>query len=217
MKRSLIITEDGSHSLRVDALGETYHSVHGALQESLHVYINNGLLYCPERPLHVFEMGFGTGLNALLTAQHALEKKQHIYYTALEAYPLEVEEWKALRYNELTGQGALFDQLHEADWETPVVIHPYFQLTKKKMFWHEFNSDVCFDLVYYDAFGADYQPELWSEDNFEKIHTILHTNGVMITYASRGIMHRALKKWGFNVEKLAGPPGKRQITRATKR
>lgn len=216
MKRSIITTKDGSHSILVEELGETYHSVHGALQEAQHVYIQNGLLFCLQPELHILEMGFGTGLNAFLTLKEAERRNIMIHYTSLEAHPVTEEEWEKLNYAANAADKNYFEKLHRAAWNTPVSMHPNFVLEKIHSKIQDFNPGSFYQLVYYDAFGFAYQPELWSEQIFQNIYNILSPQGVLVTYACKGEVTRILKRIGFSVEKLQGPPGKREMTRAVK-
>lgn len=217
MQRRIITTKDGSHSILVEELGETYHSVHGALQEAQHVYIKNGLLFCLQPELHILEMGFGTGLNAFLTLKEAIKQNITIHYTGLEAYPVTDEEWKKLNYAANTIDKKYFEELHFAEWNVPVSIHPNFVVKKVQSKLQNFTTDASYQLIYYDAFGFTYQPELWSEEIFRKLYNILSPQGVLVTYACKGEVTRTLKRIGFDVEKLQGPPGKREMTRAFKR
>ena len=217
MKRRMIMTEDGSHSLFVEDLGETYHSKHGAKQESVFIYINNGFQYITKDTLSVLEVGFGTALNAWLTYKCAVEQRKKVSYTGVEAFPLQKEEWSMLNYAASDEEQKMLTALHEAEWEKEVVLHPFFHLKKMKIEWEEFSTQERYDLIYYDAFGYDFQPEMWSKKLMETLYTILEPGGVMITYACKGVIIRTLKEVGFEVSKLDGPPGKRQITRAVKR
>ncbi|MBV9960689.1 MAG: tRNA (5-methylaminomethyl-2-thiouridine)(34)-methyltransferase MnmD [Parafilimonas sp.] len=223
-KKVLHITEDGSHTIADEALNVTYHSKHGAIQESRHVFINAGLNYFLQQHLNnkqvcVFEMGFGTGLNALLTLQQAIQLNQKIIYQTIEPYPLSAEAYLRLNYaslidNELQQN---FTAMHTCEWNKPVSIHPLFSLQKIITTLQQFITAQQFDVIYFDAFDPNAQPELWTIEIFKKMFDhMLHSNGVLTTYCSKGIVRRALQFVGFTVEKLKGPKGKREIVRAVK-
>lgn len=226
MKREIIITGDGSKTIHIPEWDEQYHSKHGAIQEANHVFLNMGLAhyrskasYQKETPIAILEMGFGTGLNALLTFFEAQKTQTPIQYTGVEAYPISPEEIKGMDYvsliKEEDGQ-CIYDQLHTAPWESQQEIAPSFQLTKREQRFEEIVDQNAFDLVYFDAFGARVQPELWGEMIFKKMYTALRENGVLVTYAAKGSVRRAMQAVGFEVERLPGPPGKREMLRATK-
>ncbi len=217
MKTELRLTEDGSHTLFVPSLNEHYHSVHGAVQESTHVFIRAGLDYCRKNPISVLEVGFGTGLNALLTFIYATEKNLRINYHSLELNILGPEIYKNLNYPQLfPGYQNIFFQLHESDWEKPCEISPYFSLSKTECNLLDFNDFTKYDVIFFDAFGPDFQPALWHEDIFKKLYGCLNGNGILTTYSAKGNVKRALMQAGFTVTKLAGPPGKREMIRAEK-
>lgn len=224
VKREIFKTADGSHSIRLPEWNEQYHSKHGAIQEAEHVFIKSGLVRVleglnPEKYLAILELGFGTGLNALLTALFSQQNNLEIDYTGLEAYPVAKEEWSQLNYpKEIKGENAqkLFDEIHRATWEEETVITPNFKLCKQKMFFQDFRQKEQFDLIYFDAFGPRVQPELWEEPLFKAMYDALHKNGVLVTYSAKGSVRRALLQVGFEVEKIPGPPGKREMLRAIK-
>jgi tRNA U34 5-methylaminomethyl-2-thiouridine-forming methyltransferase MnmC len=219
--REIVVTKDGSHTIAIPEKGVMYHSVHGAIQESRHVFIKAGLAYVYDRleqsAISIFEMGFGTGLNAFLTAIFALENKKHIYYTAVETSPLSTEEVNVLNYAETLGYAKFFQQLHQCSWNEDVALHEFFTLRKVKTDLAAFTTSRQFDLVYYDAFAPSAQPELWTKEIFEKLYTMLNTNGVLVTYCSKGDVRRAMLSADFIVKKLPGPPGKREMLRAERR
>jgi len=224
MERHLQITQDGSHTIAIPGLQVTYHSTYGAIQESVHVYIRPGLhsLLGAHPVLRIFEMGLGTGLNALLTLQEAATQGQHIYYETIEPYPLSITEVQSLNYNVLLnsspGSGLLGD-LHAAPWESDVQVDPLFTLHKKQCPLFQYLESPLqepFHLIYFDAFDPAAQPELWVQQVFEQLFARLHTGGVLLTYCSKGSVRRAMQAAGFMVEKLPGPPGKREIVRARK-
>lgn len=224
MKRELYQTEDGSMTLRIPEWDEQYHSKHGAVQEALHVFIKSGLNFYKERyasttHLSVLEIGFGTGLNALLTALFAKQYHLDIEYTGLEAYPVTSDEWKKLNYSTvLNGRhtASLYAKIMEVEWEKFKDITVNFKLHKREIFFQDFKEKEAFDLIFFDAFGSRVQPELWEEWIFENMYTAMRLKGVFVTYSAKGSVRRALKKVGFEVEKIPGPPGKREMLRAIK-
>jgi tRNA U34 5-methylaminomethyl-2-thiouridine-forming methyltransferase MnmC len=214
----IILTEDGSHTLFVPELSEHYHSIHGAVQESQFIFINNGLKYIDSSPVRIFEAGFGTGLNAFLTALESSAANRKIFYTSIEKYPLPSEITYRLNYSALFpgAEAGLFSKIHSCPWSTPVDINDTFTLTKIEGDLTKAVPEGPYDLVYFDAFGPDKQPEMWTDEVFEKISAITGTGGVFVTYSAKGSVQRSLKKAGFDVSLLPGPPGKRQIIRAVK-
>jgi len=220
-KITLFITEDGSHSLQVPAMGETYHSSHGAIQESNHVFIKNGLEYWlrqhKKTELRIFEVGFGTGLNALLTLLKAEELDVSTHYQTVELFPLEVQLTNQLNYTEqLHCNPPYFKALHTAEWGEPVAITSNFSLTKINAAFADVATENKVDLIYYDAFAPSKQPEMWVYKLIEKCYAMLNKNGVFVTYSAKGQLKRDLKQAGFSVESLPGPPGKFEMVRATK-
>lgn len=220
MKRELIVTKDGSHSIALPDLNVMYHSVYGAIQESKHVFIEAGLNSFLNnttlQPFNVFEMGLGTGLNAFLTAIEAEKHQRKINYTAVEIFPVSIEEARALNYPQQLGHEELFQKIQECDWNKAVVISEFFTLTKENTSLLNFSTAQNFHLIYYDAFAPNAQPELWTKEVFEKLFSMLFENGVLVTYCSKGDVRRAMMAAGFEIEKLPGPPGKREMLRATK-
>lgn len=221
MLRTLVTTGDGSPTLYVPSLKEHYHSTFGAFTESMHVFIETGLKHIlPSRPeISVFEMGFGTGLNAWLTALEAEKTGCRIHYTAIESEPLDSALTAQLKYNELMGlpDDGMFGKLHESSWNETVQLTPSFDLQKIHADFSEFDIRCSiFDLVYFDAFGPEVQPELWLPEVFYKIAASMKPGGVLVTYSVKGSVKRALKSAGLTIEKLPGPPGKREILRALK-
>jgi tRNA U34 5-methylaminomethyl-2-thiouridine-forming methyltransferase MnmC len=211
-----IITEDGSHSLYSAQFNQQYHSLHGALSESEHIYINLGLRPALENgPVSVFEMGFGTGLNAFLAWKLADQLQKQVFYTSVEAYPVSMLEASQLNYEEATGEKG-FMQLHNAAWGKEVAISPYFNLRKEIATLQDFTPDRFFDVVFYDAFDPRAQPELWTKEIFTKIAAQTRPGGVLVTYSSKGIVKRALAEAGFSVKRHKGPPGKAHVLKATK-
>lgn len=218
MQRKLILTNDGSHSLFVEQMGETFHSRHGALQEAVHVYIENGLKRIQKEELRVLEFGFGTGLNALLTAKYAFENHIKIHYESIEAYPLTSEAYSCLNYADKVASSDSFLKLHELPWNQKEAFkfNDYFTITKHLSKIEDFDSQEKFDLIYFDVFGYDYQPELWDYEILKKAFDFLNPGGLWVTYACKGKVNRSLKDIGFQIQKLQGPPGKREMTIAYK-
>lgn len=219
LKRRIVQTADGSLTIQLPGLQEQYHSMHGALQEALHVFIGQGLDAYRNCKVHLLEMGFGTGLNALLTLLEAPARSLHIHYTGIEAYPVEEDEWPRLGYGELFQDPqatAYFERLHREPWQTPAKISPWFELTKLRQDVRDLDHYQAYDLIYFDAFGARVHPELWSEAIFLKMYRCLRPGGRLVTYAAKGSVRRAMLSAGFRVERLPGPPGKREMLRATR-
>jgi tRNA U34 5-methylaminomethyl-2-thiouridine-forming methyltransferase MnmC len=214
----IILTEDGSHTLFVPEISEHYHSIHGAVQESQFIFINSGLKYTDLSPVRIFEAGFGTGLNAYLSAIESSSANRKIFYTSIEKYPLPEEITGRLNYSGLFpgAEAGLFSLIHSCPWNTPVEITNTFTLTKIEGDLVNAAPEGRYDLIFFDAFGPDKQPEMWTGEVFEKISAITETGGVLVTYSAKGSVQRSLKKAGFNVSLLPGPPGKRQIIRAVK-
>lgn len=217
MKRKIIVTSDGSNSLFVEELGETYHSRHGAVQESIHVYIKNGLSLIEKTEIDVLEFGFGTGLNALLTEEYSEKNNIKICYETVEAFPLEKEEYELLNYGDLIKTSIPFNQFHEIPWNKSQRLTDRFSIIKHHKTIELFSTEKKFDIIYFDVFGYDFQPELWSKDIFQKAYNYLKPNGLLVTYACKGIVNKTLKGLGFEIHKLAGPPGKREMTLAVKK
>ena len=221
MERRVIKTKDGSDTIEVEELGVCYHSRHGALQESIHVYIETGLSYYreqnPEKQIvTVFEMGLGTGLNAVLTAQLADKEELSINYHSIELSPLAIEDIMALNYSRLLKDEKLIGEIHNCPWGMPNKISKFFTVTKTKGKLEEYIAPIPLDVVYYDAFAPSAQPELWTEEIFKQLHSMMSEQGVLVTYCSKGDVRRAMSAAGFDVQKTQGPPGKREMLRAIK-
>jgi len=223
MEKQIILTADGSHTISIPDLHVTYHSVHGAIQESLHVYINAGLLHAaashPADRLSILEMGFGTGLNALLTLRETMRSGLSVYYQSIEASPLSINEITGLNYANLLEDQTLQSNLlglHKCEWGTDILFETSFVLHKSHTALEGFNTDSLFNVIYYDAFAPSAQPELWTEPVFRKLYHLLKPGGILVTYCSKGIVGRAMQSAGFRVEHLPGPPRKREMLRANK-
>ena len=220
MKREIIKTLDGSTTIHLEEWNESYHSKHGAIQEAKHVFIKNGLSLFESNPVSILEIGFGTGLNAFITFLESEQKQQYINYVGVEAYPIDASEVLAMNYvQELEAENfsEVFKKMHESEWDNEATINSRFSLTKRKQFFDEIDDLEIFDLIYFDAFGYRVQPELWSTAIFQKMYNSLKPNGVLVTYAARGVVKRSMIEVGFTVEKLTGPPGKREMFRAFKK
>lgn len=219
MKRKVIETEDGSNTILIEAWGESFHSIHGAIQEAQHVYIENGLRFVFQKKIEtiqILEIGFGTGLNCFMTLIESEKNQQKVVYTGVEGFPLNNEEWNSLNYKCFFDSSfeSKFSKIHQIDWEDENAVSSNFCLIKRQLMFEHINFENQFDLVYFDAFGFQYQPELWSEEIFIKVKKAMKPNGVLVTYACKGQVNRILKSLGFKIEKLEGPPGKREMTRA---
>lgn len=220
MKRSVIVTADGSKTIHLEEWNENYHSKHGAIQEAYHVFIKNGLSLFNDRAIAILEIGFGTGLNALITLLEAKKYGLTVRYTGVEAYPVIPEEWEQLEYNsELKAESfeSLFREMHESAWDEDLTISNDFVLHKQVKKFQDVKDVDLYDLIYFDAFGARVQPELWTEPIFLKMYQSLKIGGVLVTYAAKGSVRRAMQAVGFATERLPGPPGKREMLRATKK
>lgn len=228
MQRKIITTADGSKTIQIEEWNEQYHSIHGAIQEANHVYIKHGLLFCFDRlnsstdisqKMSVLEIGFGTGLNAFLTLLQAEDHHIDIHYTGVEAFPISADEMADLNYAEelhVPEKTLLFEEMHHFPWEIDQRLTSHYTLQKQQKLFKDITDKEHFDLIYFDAFGARVQPELWTESIFEIMFAALKRNGVLVTYAAKGSVRRAMQVVGFNVEKLPGPPGKREMLRARK-
>jgi len=215
MELKLIETGDKSKTLYHLELNEHYHSTHGAYQESVHVYIKSGLDQFVDKPkVSVFEMGFGTGLNVLLSWMFSKEHNKTIDLTTIELYPLRNEIWTQLDYYKNSVQKNVFEKLHQCDWEQPIIIDEHFTFTKHKVSLKEFSTSNKYELIFFDAFGPDKQPELWEIPVFEKLYSILNIGGILVTYSAKGQVRRNMQQAGFTVERIPGPPGKREMLRA---
>ncbi len=223
MERKLLLTDDGSHTILVPGTDITFHSRYGAIQESVHVFIEAGLKYIMNvtpGPLRIFEMGFGTGLNALLTSLEVFDEQRPVTYKSIDAFPLEPVLMQQLNHASLINDNSaqVFDtRIREASWNQQVQINEYFTLEKVETTLEQAVIDTTYHLVYFDAFSPTDQPELWSFESFRKIFDMLLPGGVLTTYCSRSAVRRTMSEAGFKVEKIPGPRGKREMVRAHKR
>lgn len=229
--RKIVPTEDGSATIFIPEWNESYHSKHGAIQEAYHVFVKNGLnlIQNKNEEISILEIGFGTGLNALITLCESVQENLNINYSGLEKYPVSEEEFSILNYPKSLKEfnsnlnfskeelSQFYNELMKANWENKIQINENFNLTKIQNDFMDFNyPENQFDLIYFDAFGARVQPELWTEILFEKLYKSLKSNGIFTTYSAKGSVRRALISVGFQVEKKPGPPGKREMLVARK-
>jgi len=214
----IINTSDGSHTIYVPEIDDHYHSVHGAVQESTIIFINSGFDFCKVDPISILEVGFGTGLNALLTAIKSMEGTREVNYTSIENYPLDNKTISSLNYHEFAGENGreIFHLIHLSPWNTRVNICKNFNLHKMEADFTKEKLPGKYDLIYFDAFGPDKQPEMWTREMFTGISAVTNKKGILVTYSAKGEVKRSLKACGFEVTLLPGPPGKRQMIRAVK-
>lgn len=219
MQREIRLTADGSHTIALPDVGVTYHSHHGAVGESSHVFIEAGLqplFQSAIAPIHILEIGFGTGLNALLTLQEARQQQHPVLYTAIELFPLSTEEIGQLNYGQLLQDQPGFLAIHQANWEEAISLDRYFTLKKHKSSLLTLEGVHDVTCIYFDAFSPTYQPELWTEAVFQQLYNLLLPGGVLVTYCSKSVVRKAMAAAGFQVEKIPGPWGKREMVRARK-
>jgi tRNA U34 5-methylaminomethyl-2-thiouridine-forming methyltransferase MnmC len=222
MERKIITTKDGSKTIHIPEWNESYHSQHGALQEAMHVFIQSGLYHIQHQfnPIHILEIGFGTGLNALLSLQQASNLEIQILYDGLEAFPITNDEWKAMNYTSIDSLKNLENEseaLFKAKWNTWSKLNDSFSIYKRNEKLEKFKPENNrYHLIYFDAFGPRVQPEMWSLGILQKLFDALSKGGVLVTYCCKGQVRRDLITAGFEVEKIPGPPGKREMLRAKK-
>lgn len=213
-----VITSDGSTSLFHKHFDEHYHSIHGAIQESQHVFIDAGFNQCiTKNGISIFEMGFGTGLNALLTALQAENNKLEVHYTSIEKYPLSINSYLEMNFCSVLKDSKckeIYETIYNCNWEEECKLTDYFYLTKLERDIQNFQPNSIYDVIYFDAFAPSSQPELWTIDVFQKMYNLLKEDGLLVTYCAKGYVKRNLKSAGFIVETLPGPKGKREMTRA---
>ncbi|MCK5136383.1 MAG: tRNA (5-methylaminomethyl-2-thiouridine)(34)-methyltransferase MnmD [Bacteroidales bacterium] len=218
MERELRLTEDGSHTVYVTGLDESYHSIHGALQESMHVFINQGFHTISRSPMHILEIGLGTGLNMMLTLIESEKIRIEVYYHAVEKYPLEPAEFGQLNFERIIDgipSGSLL-KMHEAPWGKQFNLTESFSIYKEQSDIRSMDPMGRFDLVYYDAFAPDKQPQLWTPNIFSKLYELINPGGILVSYTAKGSVRRDLVSCGFKVERVPGPPGKWEMIRATR-
>jgi len=218
MKSELILTQDGSHTLFVPEIDECYHSTFGAMGESMLIFIQSGFNRCEKDNISVLEVGFGTGLNAFLTLLEDENRQKEVFYTAFELFPLAVEKAEQLNYPEMFSPDKrfFFEKLHTSAWGEEVPLTPFFKLLKINADFIVSSLPSVYDLIYFDAFSPEKQPEMWTQEIFQKIFDHCNENAILTTYCVKGNIRRSLQKTGFIVEKLPGPPGKREFLRAVK-
>jgi tRNA U34 5-methylaminomethyl-2-thiouridine-forming methyltransferase MnmC len=220
MKREIVQTSDGSTTIYLPDWEENYHSKHGAIQEAKHVFIKNGFDQFDVSELSILEIGFGTGLNAFITFLEAKKANLKVSYSGVEAYPVSFEEIAQMNYvQELQATEFVveYQKMHTCEWNFNVNISNDFCLIKRQQFFNEISDIEQFDLIYFDAFGYRVQPDLWSTEIFKIMYKALKQGGILVTYAARGVVKRSMIEVGFTVEKLEGPPGKREMFRASKK
>lgn len=220
MEKVFMITEDGSQTVYLPELDEHYHSIHGAISESLHIYMEQSLIYSGKKTLSILEIGFGTGLNAYLSYCFAQKENLNIDYCSLEKYPLSEQEYGLLNYPKIIFSefAPTFNRLHEAEWNKKVNISGNFRLNKlhADLLTFQFDEVPQFDLVFYDAFAPVKQPEMWTEDILHKVAASVQKEGVFVTYCAKGSVRRTLTAAGFVMERIPGPKGKKEILRGKK-
>ncbi len=223
MERKIVITADGSTTIHLPEWNEQYHSKHGAIQEAYHVFITHGLRYflseTTQNTCHILEIGFGTGLNAFITLLETENSDVSISYSGVEAYPVSDDEISKLNYTtalNVTDKVGIFNKLHQVPWEEHHSITSRFSITKQQKFFKDIDDESTYHIIYFDAFGARVQPELWTGFIFKRMYNALKSGGVLVTYSAKGSVRRAMEAVGFIVERLPGPPGKREMLRARK-
>ncbi len=215
----VIFTKDGSKTLHMPEHNEQYHSIHGAINEAEHVFIKNGLRECEQDKLTIFEMGFGTALNAFMTYLESKKTSQNVRYYTIENNPLPLKLVESLEYPDILNarnEESIFSLLHTSEWNALTTITPTFELFKISDDIQKLTLDDKVDLVYYDAFGPRVQADLWTERIFSIISAVMKPESILVTYCAKGEVKRILKRLGFVVETLPGPPGKREMVRAKK-
>lgn len=218
--RKIVVTDDGSHTFYVPSLNEHYHSHYGSIRESQHVFIDNGLHNINNiKTVNIIEIGFGTGLNALLTLNECIKSNFVVNYFTVEKYPLTVNEYMAVNYSKFINfenSQQYFVNLHECNWNIPVKICDNFTITKVDSDFNNTAYPPKSNLIYFDAFGPDKQPDLWNILLFKKLFSSLSLGGILVTYSAKGQVKRDMQAAGFSVKKLDGPPGKRHMLFAQK-
>lgn len=220
MQREIKLTADGSHTIAIPEINVTYHSHHGAIAESMHVYIEAGLLPLIDpsttNTIHILEIGFGTGLNVLLSLREAARQKQYIHYTAIELFPLTETEIAQINHGKCLSMENEFLQIHSSPWEEDIRLHEYFTLSKRNISLLELKDIHNIHCIFFDAFAPTDQPELWTQIVFENLFQMLAPNGILVTYCSKSVIRKAMEAAGFTIHKIPGPHGKRDMVRARK-
>lgn len=220
MHLKIITTNDGSKTLQVPKINEQYHSLNGAITESNHVYLKSGYLYSGNQNPVVFEVGFGTGLNCLLTAITAQKEERNTLFISIEKYPLKYDLINQLNFTDFLDENAtvLFEQIHSCKWNSRQKISDFFELLKIEddLLDFDFSELNSFDVIYFDAFGPDKQPEMWHPSIFKKIYEQTARDGIFVTYSAKGEVRRQLQNCGYKIERLPGPPGKKEMLRGIK-
>lgn len=222
MSNSIVETSDGSHTILSDTFGVNYHSKYGAIQETQHVFIQSALQQkaLEQANIAVLDIGFGTGLNALMTCLEATNRNLNVTYVGVEAFPITLEMAKNLNFTAVLNESAttndVFIKMHEATWNTPIQLTEHFNFTKLNQRFQDLAFTNQFDIIYFDAFAPSSQPELWETPVMQIMYNALVENGILTTYCAKGVVKRTMKGVGFQIERLPGPPGKREMTRATK-
>lgn len=216
--QQIIQTEDGSHSVLHSELHETYHSIHGAIQESEHTFIGAGLRQCKQSSLNILEIGFGTGLNAFLTLVETEKTRQKVFYTAVELYPISPESAASFNYPDLIAKDKkdIFYLLHTSPWQKHISLTKNFDLNKIQEDFTKLRLTEMYDLIYFDAFSPEKQPEMWTNERFQMLYDCCNPNAILTTYCAKGAVRRALQTAGFSVERIPGAKGKREMLRARK-
>jgi len=215
----LKLTKDGSHTIYIPELDEHYHSIHGAINESIHVFLQSGFSFHPILNLRILEIGFGTGLNAILTMIRAEEENRMVTYHAVELNPLPIKIIRQLNYPLLL-EGIYkekFRQVHEITWNIEHEITSLFRLKKILADISDYELTGGYNLVYFDAFAPDKQPDMWKQEILLKIYNAMDQGGILTTYSVKGEIKRKFENCGFHVEKIPGPPGKREMLRCVKK
>lgn len=213
-----IKTLDNSSTLYTSNFDEHYHSTHGAYSESMHVYIQSGLHFCALNKIRIFEVGFGTGLNAILSYIESLKRNTEIEYTGIELYPIDPKLIDELNFLDFIPENEreVFKLMHQCEWNKEIKLAPNFTFTKMQADFTSYSFNNRFDLIYFDAFAPEKQSEMWSLENFQKTYNALNHKGILVTYSSKGLVKKNLRHAGFKVKRLEGPAGKRHILRAIK-
>ncbi len=217
LQRIIETTGDGSKTIYLPEMDERYHSKHGAWQEAMHVFIEMGLKQLNYKEISILEVGFGTGLNALLTAVYAEKNGLKVNYKGLEAFPVANDMAMQMGYTTSKAESDIFEQMHSCNWESWEEISPFFKLFKHQQKLQSFVSKSEFDLIYFDAFGPRVQDEMWVAEIFDKLYTAMKPKGILTTYCAKGSVRRNMQAAGFEVQRLPGPPGKREMLRALKK